>query len=105
MRQLAWMALLFSACSKPAPTQVTVTRSGCVDCHRPLDSQGMAHGIEANEFPDGTRTNAGGVKVVPASTGFEVSSGEMTFSTMAPRSEVSTERFEERRFSCGGNVA
>ena len=41
------MALLFSACSKPAPTQVTVTRSGCVDCHRPLDGQGMAHGIEA----------------------------------------------------------
>ena len=45
------MALLFSACSKPAPTQVTVTRSGCVDCHRPLDGQGMAHGIEAMHPP------------------------------------------------------
>ena len=40
------------ACStEPEVVKVTVTRSGCVSCHRPLDSQGMAHGIESMHPP------------------------------------------------------
>jgi len=41
------MVLLAACNTDPPSVQVTVARSGCLSCHRPLDGQGMAHGIEA----------------------------------------------------------